>query len=100
MRMPYIMAHDCPECGCKDGIDEWGGARMSCSSWEHDFMCCSDECGKAFARKHKIMSETKIGRKQLRALWNKLSEQSGSLLCGEPYYGYDAEQLLKSLGRR
>jgi hypothetical protein len=96
----YWLAHDCPQCGAKDerysfDTGSWGGARMCASSWGHDFACCSDECGKAFAIKHQELQKTKAGRKALAALWQKLESQSDARLCGEPYYGYDAEQQLK-----
>lgn len=92
----YRMAHSCPNCGQKDEVDQWLGARMSCSSWGHDFVCCSDECGKAFAVKHEKLEKTKKGRKELADLWEKLAEESDSRMCGEPYYGYNAEQMLRN----
>jgi YHS domain-containing protein len=45
----YWMAHDCPQCGQKDAPNTWRGARMSSSCWGHNYSCCSDACGKAFA---------------------------------------------------
>jgi hypothetical protein len=99
MEKPYLMAHDCPECGAKDAPRAWGGARMLSSQWGHEFSCCSDKCGLAFAVKHRELEKTRKGRKQLADLWEKLAGQDDSRLCGEPYYGYDAEQLLKHRGR-
>lgn len=95
----YWMAHDCPNCGAKDEWGRWGGARMSSTEWMHDFSCCCDECGKAFANVVREKSETKAGRKYLSDLWAKLQSQSGARLCGEPYPGYDAERQLRALGR-
>jgi hypothetical protein len=102
MSMPrrYWLAHDCPNCGAKDerysfSSGSWGGARMGSSTWNHSFSCCSEECGQAFAAKHRELEKTKAGRKELAALWEKLAGQSDSRLSGEPYYGYGAEQLLK-----
>ncbi len=91
----YWMAHNCPQCGAKDAEDEWGGARMGSTSWNHDFMCCSEACGQAFAKTHAEKVKTKAGRKELAKLWEDLASQSDARLCGEPYYGYNAEQLLK-----
>jgi hypothetical protein len=99
MDKPYWMAHDCPQCGAKDEPHTWGGARMGCSTWGHYFMCCSDACGEAFAEKHRELEKTRKGRQQLAKLWEKLAGQCDWLLSGEPYYGYDAEQLLKHRGR-
>ena len=45
---PYYLAEDCPQCGQKDEINKWRGARMGSSSWGHDFSCCSNKCGIAF----------------------------------------------------
>lgn len=73
---------------------------MMSSAWGYDFSCCSDRCGFAFAEKHKNLDKTKKGRRQLSDLWEKLQDQSDYRLSGEPYYGYSAEQLLRSLGRR
>lgn len=95
MMRQYHMAHDCPHCGCKDAVDEWGGARMMSSEWGHDFSCCSDACGKAFAVKYKQLVKTRQGRKELASLWAKLAERSDAWLTGEPYPGYKAEQQLK-----
>ncbi len=101
MRMHrYWMAHDCPNCGAKDEYDQWGGARMSSTSWGHDFSCCSDECGIAFAAIVREKEQTKKGRKWLAQLWEKLEGQSDARLCGEPYQGYNAECQLRALGRR
>lgn len=91
----YYMAHECPQCGQKDEPWEWRGARMSSTEWQHDFSCCSDECGKAFAEKHRELVKTKKGRKELAALWEKFASQAEYRLCGEPYLGYNAEQMLK-----
>ena len=93
------MAHDCPHCGDKDAQGKWGGARMMSTLWPHDFSCCSDACGKAFGVKWLGLEETKKGRKELAALWEKYQEQSDARLTGEPYPGYDAEMQLKALGR-
>lgn len=101
MRMQrYWMAHSCPNCGLKDSEDSWSGARMISSEWGHDFSCCSDECGFEFAKTVNLKSATKTGRKELRKLWEKLQEESDARLCGEPYDGYNAENTLRSLGRR
>lgn len=95
----YYMAHECPNCGTKDAEGEWGGARMSSTSWKHDFSCCSEKCGLAFARRHEALEKTPAGRKELAILWEKLQSQSDAILCGEPYRGYGAEQTLRALGR-
>lgn len=96
MRMrQYYMAHDCPHCGDKDSPDEWRGARMMSSAWGHDFSCCSESCGQAFAVKYRELVKTRHGRKELAELWTKLAEQSDALLTGEPYPGYKAELQLK-----
>ena len=95
----YHMAHDCPNCGCKDELNKWGGARMHSSVWVHSFSCCSDECGIAFGKITTEKEKTAKGRKWLADLWHKFQGQSDARLCGEPYPGYDAEQLLRRLGR-
>ncbi|WP_186145985.1 hypothetical protein [Burkholderia gladioli] len=100
MRKPYLMTHDCPHCGEKDEPDAWMGARMSSSEWGHDFCCCSDACGRAFAEKHRELEKTRKGRRQLAKLWQELESQADHRLCGEPYYGYEAEQTLKWRGAR
>ena len=97
---PYLMTHDCPHCGKKDEENEWGGARLLSTTWGHDFKCCSEECGKAFAKTHTEKEKTKQGRKELRQLWHKFQSQADYRLCGEPYAGYNAEEQLRSLGRR
>lgn len=88
MRERYYLAHDCPQCGDKDSFMAWRGARMSSSSWGHDFLCCSDGCGVKLAKRVIPLQETKRGRRELRALWEKLQSQSDSRMCGEPYPGY------------
>lgn len=85
--------HDCANCGKKEG------GFMSSSRWEHSFNCCSDYCGMEFKSKWELLSETEQGRKELKELWCKLSSQATYVLSGEPYLGYSAEMLLKSLGR-
>ena len=95
----YLLTHDCPQCGTKDAPYEWGGARMSSTAWGHDFTCCSEECGQAFAVTWREKITTKQGRKELRKLWEKLAGQAEHRLSGQPYPGYDAEQQLRSLGR-
>lgn len=45
----YYMADDCPNCGQQDKEWEWKGARMGSTTWGHDYMCCSETCGVAFA---------------------------------------------------
>ena len=100
MRMQrYWMAHDCPSCGKKDEHGQWSGARMWSSTWGHDFSCCSESCGVAFATVVKEKEQTKKGRKWLASLWEKLEFQSDARLTGEPYNGYSAERQLKALGR-
>lgn len=47
----YFMANDCPNCGQQDQEGKWLGARMSSSSWGHNYACCSDKCGFEFAKK-------------------------------------------------
>ena len=96
----YRKAHNCPQCGEQDEEDAWKGARLRSISWGHDFACCSDECGKAFAETWKEKIKTKAGRAALRKLWKTCQEQSDARLCGEPYPGYDAENQLRALGRR
>jgi len=91
----YWLAHDCPSCGAKDEVDCWGGARMGSTTWNHDFKCCSDACGKSFAVIHKEKIKTRAGRKFLSDLWEKLSMQQDARMSGEPYEGYQAEQQLK-----
>jgi len=54
----------------------------------------------AFAKRHAELEKTRAGRKELRELWEKLSYQCEWRMSGEPYYGYHAEQMLKSRGRR
>lgn len=95
MKNPYIMTHECPQCGDKDEPHAWGGARMSSTTWGHEFSCCSDECGKEFAKRHSMLEKTRKGRKELAYLWQKLQSQADHILTGEPYYGYEAEQRLK-----
>lgn len=85
--------HDCSNCGKKEA------GYMSSTQWIHDFGCCSDACGFAFKEKWKELSKTGKGRSELLNLWNKLQSQSTYILSGEPYAGYKAEILLKSLGR-
>ena len=65
-------------------------------SWGHSFCCCSDACGLAFKEKWQELQKTKKGRKELADLWERLAGESDSRMCGEPYYGYDAEQQLKN----
>lgn len=48
---PYYKAPPCPNCGEVDDMVHQTGARMKNSSWNHDFWCCSDECGKDFIYK-------------------------------------------------
>lgn len=96
----YYKVHDCPQCGERDEKDAWKGARMKCTSWGHDFACCSDECGKAFAVSWKEKIKTEAGRRELKALWKHFQRQSDALLCGDPYPGYNAEEQLRALGRR
>lgn len=95
----YRMAHSCPNCGLKDSEDAWSGARMLSSEWGHDFLCCSDACGFEFAKIVNKKSATKEGRKELRKLWDRLQDESDARLGGEPYRGYEAENILRSLGR-
>lgn len=85
--------HDCANCGKKEG------GFMSSSMWKHDFNCCSDRCGFEFKKKYDELNKTEKGRFELLSIWNKMQSQSTSLLCGEPYIGYNAEMLLKRLGR-
>ena len=73
---------------------------MSNSEWRHDFSCCSDKCGFLFAETWKEKIKTASGRKWLGKLWERLSTQTDSRMCGEPYPGYDAENTLKELKRR
>lgn len=91
----YYLTHDCPNCGDSDSEWAWKGARMGSSTWGHDFSCCSDKCGKEFALRHAELVRTKKGRKELAKLWQKFQNQAEHRLCGEPYYGYNAEQTLK-----
>ena len=49
MYSPYNLVEDCPECGQKDELNKWGGARMSSTEWGHSYSCCSEKCGIAFA---------------------------------------------------
>ena len=65
----YWMAEDCPNCGQKDELDKWKGARMGSTSWGHDYMCCSDACGTAFKTNPKRlkMDRAKI-KSQIKAL--------------------------------
>lgn len=72
---------------------------MSSTQWVHDFKCCSDACGFSFKEKWNELNKTSKGRLELLNLWNRLQSQSTYSLSGEPYAGYEAEILLKSLKR-
>ena len=85
---PYSMAHECPQCGQKDEKGMWRGARLGSSEWGHNFMCCSDECGKALATRVLPLQQTKKGPAELKKLWERLAQQADFRLCGEPYAGY------------
>lgn len=95
----YFMTHDCPHCGEKDEEGTWKGARTGSSRWAHSLSACSTECGLAFEKTYLEKIKTAAGRKWLKEQWIKFQSQSDARLCGEPYPGYDAENLLKSLGR-
>lgn len=90
------MAHDCPSCGQKDEKDEWLGARMGSTRWNHDWMCCSDKCGFEWGKVVRDKEKSRNGRKWLAAKWSELASQSDACMGGEPYYGYDAENKLKN----
>lgn len=46
---PYWMAEDCPNCGQKDAVNQWKGARTSGGKGvAHKFSCCSTACLIAF----------------------------------------------------
>lgn len=66
----YLLAADCPVCGCKDAKDEWVGARMWSTEWRHDFPCCSDKCGEELAKQIKGWSPQKIA-----GLWRRMESQ-------------------------
>lgn len=65
----YWMDNDCPQCGQKDELNKWKGARMGSTSWGHDYMCCSDACGIEFKTNPKRleMDKSKI-KNQIKAL--------------------------------
>lgn len=78
----YWLAEDCPQCGQKDSDGAWKGARMSSTSWDHSFSCCSEACGiayrdnpKRFERERAIARER---RRSLDAEIERLSEKIGS----------------------
>lgn len=68
MSMPrYYKAQDCPNCGKEDdGVNNFG-ARMSCTSWGHNYPCCSDKCGREFLNSDKYID------KQLQEIQNDIS---------------------------
>jgi hypothetical protein len=45
MKHQYWLAEDCPNCGERDSLDAWKGARMGSTRWEHGYSCCSEKCG-------------------------------------------------------
>jgi len=49
----YHFADDCPNCGEKDELNKWKGARMGATKWGHDYLCCSDKCGYEFLNSEK-----------------------------------------------
>lgn len=54
MSNQYYFVEDCPQCGEKDQEGMYKGARMGSTKWGHDYSCCSDECGFAFANNPKL----------------------------------------------
>jgi len=62
MREQYWMAGDCPNCGEKDVMWAYKGARMGSSEWGHNYTCCSDKCGREFlnSAKHKALERQRI----------------------------------------
>jgi hypothetical protein len=78
MHEPYWLAADCPNCGQKDELEQFKGARLFNSEWGHSYSCCSEACGRAFLNspQHKAKERERIKReiKQLRAELEELSD--------------------------
>lgn len=71
----YWLADDCPNCGQKDEINAWKGARMGSTEWGHDYTCCSEKCGREFlnSKKHKSMEKDRVNR-QIESLKYQLEQ--------------------------
>jgi hypothetical protein len=72
----YHFADDCPNCGEKDALNAWKGARMGSTAWGHDYMCCSEKCGMEFfgsrryaeMERNRIQSEIRLRKAELKML--------------------------------
>ncbi len=70
----YHFVEDCPNCGEKDELNQWKGARMHSSSWGHPYACCSDACGVALKKSRKLKELTLMDKQiQLSGLRHELS---------------------------
>lgn len=58
-------APDCPNCGQKDEGNKLG-ARMSSTTWGHNYSCCSDACGRRLAKRLEtgMITRDQIGQDQ------------------------------------
>ena len=69
----YRFAKSCPQCGQEDEEGKYKGARMGSTRWGHDFSCCSDECGYAFANNPKLKeAKALILQDKINSLKNEL----------------------------
>ena len=79
MNEHYWMAADCPNCGEKDEMWQYKGARQSNSDWGHPYSCCSDKCGREFAtsikRKQMELESTKLELAQLKSRVARLEKE-------------------------
>ncbi len=73
----YYLANDCPQCGEKDEYGAWKGARQGSTEWGHNFMCCSEACGKRLGiriRNKMFLPESDSSNLQY-APWELLDEE-------------------------
>ena len=70
----YYKNDDCPNCGQKDEMWANKGASMGSTTWGHDFLCCSEHCGREFLNspKHKQLMRERI-KAQIEILERQLS---------------------------
>lgn len=60
----YWLASDCPECGERDEVGAWKGARMSSTAWGHNYSCCSNTCGYAYLKNPKRLERDKAALRE------------------------------------
>jgi predicted nucleic acid-binding Zn ribbon protein len=81
------MAEDCPVCGEKDAPDSWRGARMGSTSWGHDYMCCSDECGRKYANsRERYQRDLQLFQQQLHSVQGSIAVLNGKIAQAKPLH--------------